>query len=123
MYLLSSSRGNVYKHIHNTIFLTIAELFRSLCILGHYLAGAEDKVLQLLGQGEVAQPVLDALAASGKEQLQAAAAAASAASIDIEGELVRSCEQLSEALGPQLIENQKQLYAKWNKERDEELQR
>jgi len=97
---------------------------RSLLILGHYLYGCESEELkQLIGQGEVADSVLKALASSESEEIKSVIAGATSSEVDVEKELVGRCNQLEEAMGQQLINKQKELYTEWNRERDEELQR
>jgi len=96
---------------------------RSLLLLGHYLFGNMEDVVRMLGEGEVAQSVLEAIKASENPDVKAAAEAATSVQLDLNQILEDKCKALSENVASDLAEEQKKIYHQWNLQRDQELQR
>jgi len=103
-------------------------LGRSLLILGNYLYGNLAEAGKLLAAGETARPVLDALAAARGESeeddaMRSALAAAQPCELDVDAALVQECLSLDLQSAEELVRRQQQIYIKWNKNREEELER
>ena len=72
---------------------------------------------------QVCQPVLDILKDSEDAEIQEAAQTATVGGSDLHTELIRRCVDLDKTEGPSLIQQQKERYALWNQQREQELQR
>jgi len=96
---------------------------RSLLILGHHLHGDESEVVRLMGEGEVAEAVLERIGAADSECLKSAAASAKSANVSIEKELLDRVSKLEGSVSSDLISRQKEHYTSWITEREEELNR
>jgi len=96
---------------------------RSLLMLGHFLFGDMEVVVKMLGEGEVAQSVLQAIQVSENPDVKAAAEAATSVELDLSRILEDKCKTLGDSVASDLAEGQKKTYQQWNLERDQELQR
>jgi len=97
---------------------------RSLFVLGEHLFGSEDSVIaKLKDGGEVAKAVLEILQQSSKENIVEAAKSAKSADIDIDARLLEVANSEIKEDAANMIQQQKDIYQKWQYSRDQELKR
>ena len=77
--------------------------------------------MELLTTGEIAKSVLDVLATH--EELKSGVSSSKPVELEVDEMLLSSCRDLETSARTEMTEKQKNLYTRWNQERDVELQR